>query len=278
MSAPPPGIYRDIPLDEYLAWPYLSKSGLMALDRSPGHYQLEKAQPRKPTDAMVFGSAVDCLWMEGLPLFISKYIAAPEGLRRDRRTKAYREFLDAAAGRTVLTSEQWEWACAIRDHLVAHPILSDLRAEGETQLSLVWDDPEFGVRLKGRPDLVTVRDGRPCVLDLKLTRDPRPDAFRRTMANLRYHWQAYLYLQGITEVEGVDHDEFLFVAVEDHPPFAIWVYQIDDSALLYAREEIFLLVDAYLQCTVRGVWPTQPETITTISLPRWATWKEGDHE
>jgi len=279
MTVPPPGIYRDIPLDEYLAWPYLSKSGLMALDRSPGHYQLEKVQPRKPTDAMVFGAAVDCLCTEGGAEFNRRYIQAPPGLRRDRRTKGYKEFLDTAQGRIILTADLWEWAGAICDHLEAHPILSDLRAEGETQLSLVWDDPEFGVRLKGRPDLYTVRNGRPCVLDLKLTRDPRPAAFRRIMANLRYHWQAYLYLQGFSEQEGIDHDEFLFIAVEDHPPFAIWVYQIADAALALAGQELFNLIDSFAKCTEREQWPIQPETITTIDLPRWAHWKieEADH-
>ena len=51
-----PGIYENVPFDEYLLWPEINHSRLVRIDKSPKNYLI--AADREPSQAFQLGSLV----------------------------------------------------------------------------------------------------------------------------------------------------------------------------------------------------------------------------
>ena len=68
MNAPTlePGLYRDVPMAEYLALPYMSASKLEVLNRSPLQYRHSLTAPQQTTDALARGTALHMAVLEPL--------------------------------------------------------------------------------------------------------------------------------------------------------------------------------------------------------------------
>ena len=71
----------DLPIEEYLAIPAMSSSGLQQFRRSPAHYHWSRANPVAETDAMRFGTAVHTAILEP-GLFDATYVTMGHRLRR----------------------------------------------------------------------------------------------------------------------------------------------------------------------------------------------------
>lgn len=108
------------------------------------------------------------------------------------------------------------------------------------------------------------------VVDLKSCLDASYEAFSKAIANLKYHWQAWFYLKGITTVKEVEHTKFIFIAVEKDPPYGVAVYEATEAMLKKAQTQIEPLLDVYAQCLKTDVWPGYRDELQQIDLPRWA--------
>jgi hypothetical protein len=259
-----PGLYAGVPMAEYHTWPGFSQSRAKVLrDRSPLHLRWELDHPSQPTPAQRLGAAVHTAVLQP-ELFPSHYCQEPDG---SRRTNAYRDEKAALEenGFTVLTADEWQTCHSMRKAIAEHRIASRL-LEGDPERSAVWDDPDAGVRCKGRFDLISSRT--PSIVDFKTARDASPAEFARAAFNFGYYMQAAHYLQGAQEC-GLDAQHFVFVVIEKEPPFAVAVYDAEPTLLTAGAEELRPLMLLWKKCEDRQEWPGYAERAVPLLLEPW---------
>jgi len=80
------------------------------------------------------------------------------------------------------------------------------------------------------------------------------------------------------QYEFYDIDEFAIVPVEKKPPYAVGtVYTLDDIDMEDVDEQITKLLRLYQKCRERDYWPSYPDRVEYISIPKWA-WKQVDSQ
>lgn len=177
--------------------------------------------------------------------------------------------------RIVLSEDTWNQLHAMRDAVMAHPAAS-------------------GVLTKGKN----------VVVDLKTTDDASLDGFAKSIANWRYDVQHPYYLDGLKEairqgnctppVDGAaelsaywmdeetgvlcrcrpdfwrgNPNNFVFIAVEKKPPYAVGVYVLDSESVDAGRAVYRADLSSYAACLKSGVWPGYGDKIQTINVPGW---------
>ena len=250
-------IIRNMPATEYHRLPRASKSTLDKIARSPAHMRA----PAKTTASMSIGSALHALLLEGIAPVVRPEFSGTG-------SRAARAEWDAAHADQIVLSEDdaadvHAMAASVLMHPVAGPAFT--RADRITEASILWTCDETGVECKSRLDLALPG----IVLDLKTTADARPGAFARSVATYRYHVQDAFYSQAAAAA-GLEIEHFVFVCVENAPPYAVALYQLDDEAREAGRRLYLRDLRTYQQCKRSGVWPAYPADIQTLSLPRWA--------
>lgn len=252
---------------EYHAAHGISKSDLDLLHRSPAHYKYAKENPREQTISMLLGSVTHKLLLEPED-FAKEYAVMPECDRRTKEGKAvWKAFTDEVGKDTeIITQEIAGKAAAMVQSVRSHEIASRLLRGGKAEQSFFWEDG--GTRCKCRPDYLR-DDG--LVIDFKTTQNASPEDFPRTAYNLRYHVQAWWYLHGLRTL-GIPAREFVFIAVENTPPYAVCVFVADDAVLKLGEQEARQDLETYRWCASHNNWygyERTPET-HSLMLPEWA--------
>lgn len=244
----------------------VSKSHLDLINQSPLHYWARFLDPDRikpePTPAMILGSAFHTLVLEP-HLFTREYVEAPQDI--NRRTKAGREeweaFEKASEGKTVLTSAQIEqlnaMAQSVKDHPAARLLLSQ---EGKAEQTFMWTDDATGEQCKCRPDW----HAGSIVVDLKTTQSASPENFSKSVSSFRYHVQANWYLRGTPGAE-----QFLFIACEKEPPYAVAVYAASAEMVAAGGRAADRNLQLLAECRASNKWPSYSTTIQNLDLPRW---------
>ena len=266
------GIYYDVPFDEYRRWDALSKSTLSPITVSPAHAKYRLEQPpeeKKKTGAMIFGSLVDSMLFDSQEQVEKDWFVVDDDIRRDRRTKAYQQVLEEAAGREVV--KRREYLDALEAIEAIRQTTGGLLDRAVFQTSLIWTDDSSGLRLKGRPDIIDVENRM--IWDLKMTQDPRPLKFGKTAAGFRYHWQAAMYLDGLrhTDLWGVGGWLWGWIAVASEPPHSVYLYVADDRVLAAGRRQVRKAVDLWARCERENDWPASTQGgPQVLPFPEWA--------
>jgi exodeoxyribonuclease VIII len=293
-----------MPGDEYHGGPEVSYSGLKKVDRSPGFYHWNLTHPKPASPQMDKGSATDCLLSRGEEGFERKYVTppltpddlpdwcvlAPSSMRKADKeareeirqsgkvpikesafdltglkltTKCGKAWRDRES-RKVITHKELheiqECVAAIR----RYPHAAELLDGATFQASMFWEDPEFGVRLRGRPDIM----GPQGITDLKTTADVR--FFAKQIDSFSYHWQAAMYLDG-AEACGWDGPlEWRWIVAEPEPPYAVEVsHPVSLSLLELGRDEYRRALKTYAQCKEADTWPASSYGLMEFDLPNW---------
>jgi len=260
-----PGIYWDIPFNEYLALPYRSKSALHEFSKSPALHKgrLDGTIGRASSADFELGSAVDAMWVEQRTPSEAGYAIRPRGLN-------------------LKTSEGKEWRSAVSPgitivpHTVADMVRSlesnaramELRQAGSAQATLIWDCPITGMRMKGRPDLLELKS-HAVIADLKTTRSIEYHAFRSDFSKYNYHWQMCLYGNAIIELGLCETFEAWIIAVDKTPPHGVACRPVSDASLEVAAAELKKLLLKYAECALSDHWPAHDEHERPLELPRW---------
>ena len=262
-----PGIY-ELSNEEYHYQEALNKSGLMQLAKSPAHYMVwYQAPEEEPSKAMAFGSALHTAVLEP-DKYDHSIIIAPQLDKRTKKGKAeWAIFEKKAKGKIILTQDEADTIEGMRDSVYKNITAYDYLMEGTPEQSIFFKDPVHNFLCKVRPDWCTNLKE---VVDIKTCLDAGYDGFSRAIANFKYHWQAWYYLKGITEVTGVEHTKFIFIAVEKDPPYATAVYEATKGMLNTAQKQMTPLLDVYAKCLKTDVWPGYKDELQYIELPRWA--------
>lgn len=240
----------------------LSVSGAKTILRSPAlfHYQREHGRP--PKDAFDVGTLAHELILRGGDKRIRVVDSYDWRLTRARDAKIEAYAMGNVPVHRGDLLEASRIAASIRRHRLASAILS----EGQAEVSFYWIDEATGVTLRGRTDWL--RDN--AIVDVKTTKDASPRAFAKDCANYRYDMQADHYSEGIEAITG-RRLPFLFLCVENTPPYLVAVYQLDDDAMARGARDNAAARALYAECESADEWPGYSPEIETLSLPRWAS-------
>jgi len=262
-------IIENLSFEEYRANPALNWSSAKNYAMSPAHFLNAKENPLEQTPAMLVGSALHSLVLEGPVAFSHRYVRAPEC---DRRTKIGKElwsqFVTENAGREVLTSEQFAIVSNMHQSLAVHPVVTNLlRLCHHRESSVFWEDSETGIPCKCRLDGFSQEHG--IAFDLKTSDDASSSGFARTCAKFGYHGQAAFYLDGL-QAAGVPASQFVFIVIEKAPPYGIACFLADEDMLRTGRLRYQEYLHRHAECLAADNWPGYPEEIQPLSLPAWA--------
>lgn len=264
-----PGIYPNMPAEEYHAIDACSSSRLKLLKRSPAHCKFSIDHPhRKQTPALVLGSAIHTMILEP-EMFSSRYVIKPKFTGKG--AKARREEWEAENENAVTLTDAGVETCKgmaarLYEHEKAGPIL---RNKSSTEIVCIWIDSVTGLLCKLRADALT--DKLLMVSDLKSTTDASEYNFSRDIFKFGYQRQGAWYLDGLKAC-GIDYRHYCIIAQEKKEPYEPACYRLntEGKAIELGRLENTVLKARYAECKKSGKWNGYPPVITDIELPAYA--------
>lgn len=266
-----PGVYPNVPFDDYARWDAINWSVLKHFRTSALHARQHIICPDDSSPAMQLGTAVHTAVLE--PDEYSKQFAVAP--KCDKRTKKGKEdwaaFEAANEDKIILTGEEdfsaKAMGAAVHAHAVAGPFVRD---KGPNEVSICWMDPEFKVLCKGRLDLLRKHAGHSANGDLKSTRNISPDAFARDAAKYGYHAQIAGYRKGLDILKPGPTRKSYIVACENHQPFDAAMYEPDEATMDEGLTLYDHCLSRYATAKKKNLWPGCAPGLTPLALPPWA--------
>lgn len=249
---PEPGIYENVPFEEYLRWNCFSKSMVGAALKS-GKRLEHFINKGKDTAAMRLGSLSDCLILEPdkfdstyavQPSYYEKMVTKGRGENKvtttemkpwNNNSKSCQEMKRniEASGKCVITGEELATSNQIRKAVMSNAEAAASINGGKKQVSACWLDPDTGIPCKCRFDIL----GDEYIDDLKTANDASLEEFQRTIGKFWYFVQAGVYTQAYEILTG-DVRGFRFIVAEtgghtEIPEVAL--YEISENSILAGR-------------------------------------------
>lgn len=258
--------------EDYHEAPGVSKSHLDIIDgSSPRHYWQRYLNPERPveepTDALRVGNAIHAAILQP-NLFESRYAAAP---KVDKRTtigkEAYAAFKRGSVGKEELSAIEFKLCLEMRDAVHAHPVARGLLMHGTAEHSFFCTHAETGELIKCRTDYVT--DDGDMVVDLKSTTDASPHSFARDAGNYRYDLAPPWYFDVIGAVTGRTPRNWVWLAVEKEPPYAIGIYYAQKHDIIRARDTARRNFLQILHHRRLNAWPDYGEVVRPLEMPAY---------
>lgn len=245
-----------------------SSHRLGLLKRSPAHLKYSIDFVKAPTKALIIGEAIHTAVLEP-EIFLDTYAELPKFDARTKEGKAKRDEFTAQAGlRTVLDQDDYRTVVNTAQAVLSHPQASLIIASAtDKETTGIFKDPATGVMCKMRIDGICKDLG--IIIDLKTTLDASENEFKKSIFNFGYDRQAAFYVHGC-ETLGIKITDYLLIAVEKEPPYALRTYRVLDEVIQEAKKENEKLLSIYAECLKNNSWPSYPNFITDIGLPTWA--------
>ncbi|MBC8258600.1 MAG: PD-(D/E)XK nuclease-like domain-containing protein [SAR324 cluster bacterium] len=218
------GIVHNLPFEEYQQLSGLNQSTIKQwLSTAPKQHHAYKN-----LQALQFGSAGHCLLLEP-ERFEKLYVRAPNGLRQRGKLgkKRWTEFCEQHNGKIVLRANEWDSLTTIREIFLLHPQIKKLWTAGKAEVSLFWQDTEYGMDCKARLDWFDAKSGT--IVDLKFTKNIGDSSIQKQIENY-YAIQAAWYCRGIFQLSQITA-AFLFVFIEKYAPYKIRVISVCENVL-----------------------------------------------
>ena len=256
-----PGIHPAIDEQEYHRLPGLSSTGIKRMLQAPAVYDHHRRNPEPPKRAYDLGHAV-----HGRVLGVGLDEAVIPG---PWNTKVAKTAVEEAreAGLVPLKPEDAAEADAMAEAVRAHPDAGPLFRGGQAEVSLIWDDPDTGVRCRGRLDYW--HQGPNVAVDLKTAQTADPTRYARTAVDFGAAEQKVHYQDGTALLTGLDRPRFLHVLVSKTAPYLVSVVELDGEFEDIAAERVRQAIDLYAKCVANDDWPGYATGIHRISPPRW---------
>lgn len=292
---PGPGVYSDVPMDDYHGWDAASNSRLTKLLRSPSHMKAAIDDLSGDSPALRQGRISHTAILEP-DHFSSRYIVigqcqgkTREGKRCSKGGSVYRgggsfcgqhdptPGVAQESGPEVISESERDIALAQRDAVYGMTSAKELlTGAGDVELSMLWEESESGVLCKARWDRHSPEIAGGAIVDVKTCQDASLLEFERSIFNFGYHRQAGLYLDG-ARARKLPAKRFIIVAVEKTAPFAVGVYRLTDGVTDAGLAQARSLLRRYAECTRTGSYPGYPDRVQDISIPPWA-WSKMDEQ
>ena len=249
---------------EYRAAEGVNKSTLWNLRKSPAHYKYFLENQREDTAAFAFGRAVHAAILTP-SAFKKDFAVIPEGI--DRRTKAgkeeYQAFLDASAGKEILTAADAETVKAIVKAFKKNRDAVQLLKGPKREKPLFWTD-DNGILCKCRIDAYKAG----LIVDLKTAQDAETETFTKEALRYGYDVQAAHYLDAYQHKESSVRPEWYFIVIEKAEPYAINILRADIGFLDYGFIRRQELIEKLKACQDQKAYPDYG--INELCLPAWA--------
>lgn len=261
-----PGIHRNVPSEQYHAWPFASSTALRAMMKSsPAHARVGIVDSDSPS--LRLGTAVHAAVLE--PHRYDGLIRVePKCDKRTKEGKALWESFELSMmpGQTRISEEQAATVAAIHAHvtssMAARMLLDDAP---ERELSVVAEIE--GVMCKCRCDAY----GDGLVVDVKTTSGlAAPEEFAKTVWNFGYAIQASFYRM-VLERAGLRAHTFAWIVCETQEPHGVACYKLDSATLDYFEPAIIGALHRWSECETDGIWPSYEDRIVRLELPAWMT-------
>lgn len=260
---------HEIPEIEYHKIKAASKSGLDQINKSPQHFiSWQNEEIKLDTPAMLLGRAVHCGILEP-ERFYKTHVGMP--YFGDGRTKIAqdkkKEFMSLHDGKIVISEEDFKLVENLTNEVHSHQMASALLTNGKSEQTLIWNDPIEKVKCKGRIDYLR-QDG--VIVDLKTTESAMLHDVQRSVMNYRYHVQSSFYSDGVKLLTDHSPETYVLLMVEKSPPFGVRCFVLDDYLIDLGRTEYRKNLYTYADCLRKNEWPGYPNTLETLTAPKWA--------
>lgn len=262
-----------------------SSSGVKRFLESPEGYWAERVARIRPGPkvgyAASLGSAVHTILLEA---DFDRVQYGPEG--SSCLTKAFKSFQESLPPDVIgIAHEDRERVRAICDAVEANDeAIGIINNSDRRERSYFWTCPLTGVKVKSRID--AEHNGGVMLSDLKVTLDPSPQKFSRTIDERGYYISAALYGYGHGLRTGLISPSeqsiermaaricFKFIAVGCEWPHECFVYELAPSAVELGLAELFSALGGIAQMRdlfgKERKWRRPEHGITTmIDLPYW---------
>lgn len=235
------------------------------------HPRLNPAwQPDESSKAQDIGTAAHALLLGvGRGMEVIKF--------KDYRSNAAKDARDAAreAGKVPVLEDDADDVRAMvlsaRQQLTAHEI-GDVFDCCKAEQTMIWREGPTWCR--ARIDCLPADftgEGRVRLVDYKTTSgSAEPDAFTSRLYGMDGDMQAAFYERGILKLyPAVREVEFLFIAQETSPPYALSVLSLSNKALDQARERVEEAMQVWRSCMQADRWPGYPPRVCHVDPPGW---------
>jgi hypothetical protein len=201
---------------------YVTNSMLGKLKRSPKHLAHYLKYGSGSSQALDFGRAFHLCILEEEKF--SKEVALYQGRRAG---KEWVEFKNNHKEFLIINQTEFDTLRRMRDSIISNQIARDLIANCKKEVPMVWQDEETGVWCKGKADGVA----DDYLLDLKTTREPNLDNFKRSAMKYGYDRQSAFYL------DGFKRREFWFICIEKESPNNLVIASCSNEFINKGRED-----------------------------------------
>lgn len=238
---------------------------------SPLHARHAALYGKEPTAAMKLGTAGHVVTFDE-PHDVFRTVNPKTGKVWNRNSKAWDEFEADCEDRAVtpLTIAEYDKARRIRDALRSHRDAAPLLfGEG-----VVREQPIHWVRhgraCSSRPD---ARKPGEWIADLKTCRTARPDRFMKAAQWAGYTGQLVFY----SEADAFEANRnpaslasqmlpLYIVAVEPFPPYAVTVFELDETAKEHGRRAVATAWGQLEACEAVNAWPGYAEGVVPFVI------------
>jgi hypothetical protein len=250
--------------------PSLSQSiAKTLLEKSPLHAWQEHPRlggvRRAPTAAMKEGSLLDALLLSnGADVVVID--------AKDFRTNAAKEERDAAIadGKLPVVRSAYDEAMVAVTKIRARLADQGITLNGTSQLAIEWTEETIHGPVLCRGKLDHVADAT--IYDLKKSRTAKPESCSRHVFDYGYHIQDAAYRSALEKLhpEFVGRTDFVFLFVEDEPPYAGTPGRLTGMFRELGRRQWEEACTTWAWCLSRNVWPAYTDGIVAIDPPQWA--------
>ncbi len=266
------GLHADIYHSDRTA---LNNSGLKQGLKSSAHFAAYWQRPHssisnidEETTARRVGTLLHMAVLER-ELYDARVRVHPEfGDQRKKENKAAKlDWLKTLApDHIVVSTKEDDLVQAMAKSIWAHKVARALLTGGSAESTGYFTDPETGLQCRIRPDF---RNDKGAIVDLKTAMDADPLTFNKVVTNMGYDVQGWFYSYGTSIIEQRVMPDFVIVAVEKTPPYAVSVHVLDPAMLQRARDGI--------KNVRRGALDTMRAIATSIAANHFPAYGELAH-
>jgi hypothetical protein len=286
------GIYEDLPEQDYHADDALGSSDLKELYISPQTWVFKKLYPeafekKKRNPALIIGSALHKLTLEGMGEFIKSYRVNKED---DLRKKDFHKWF---VGEDILKKSEYEdvklYYRILQENYISKKALhllsreerrnKDIKANWEeekkdvkSEVSCFWEVD--GIRFKCRFDLL--QKGK-TIVDLKTATFQKGSlnaALNNYMADYQLDIQTKHYLTGFLNCYGIEGN-FINIIIEKSPPYRVALRKCKEDLLDFGQRKLDVAIHNYKYLRDNN-WKMQDsydQQVGMDDLPRYNTEK-----
>jgi hypothetical protein len=243
-----PGLYLDMPPEQYYGSSALGSSKLKAFADSPLAYS--KYEDMVDTPELSFGRAAHCYILEGVKAFNKQYTIMPNGMQR--RGKDYTSLVEKSMGKDLIKQQDFDRMIEMKDALMESDACKILKKPGMVEVSLFWE--HNGIKCKGRLDKLVKGKSIDLMIDYKTCASAEEYKCMRSMEDYKYWLQEAHYGTGYHKVTGRDI-EAIFIFQEKKSPYDVCLVKMSDSASPVAYKRWEDLMDSLAGCIKSKKFP-----------------------